>query len=949
MNRHPKLLLSFLLSFVYFLASGQYKLTDPLPTDPNVKIGKLSNGLTYYIRKNVKPEKKLELRLVVNAGSILENNDQRGLAHFMEHMGFNGSTHFPKNELVNYLQKSGVKFGADLNAYTSFDETVYILPIPTDDPTVVEKGFTVLEDWAFNNLFDKNEIEKERGVVLEESRLGKGAQERMLRQYFPHLFNGSKYAERLPIGKDETIKGFQPASLIKFYKQWYRPDLMAVIVVGDMDPAEAEKKIKDHFGKFKNPANEQPRPAIIPIKPRAQAEAMVLTDEEATNTILQVYNFVKPATKVKTWGDYEGSIKEELLSSLINQRLTELTQKENPPFAFVFTGYSPFLRGYKTFISFAFLGKAKVQDAVDALIEEVQRARQFGFLQTELDRAKADLMNEAEKAEEEKDKSESGRIVSAYVNNYLEGDPIPGVTNRYNFLKQVIPGVSLTDMNSLAAKMPSADKAFALLEGPKAMKDNLPDSAALLKGLLAAAKKPVKPYEEKAVAKALIDQEPQPGKITSETKNDKLGSTDLTLSNGVTITIKPTTLKNDDIQMDSWRFGGYEAYKLEDKENAMFAPILVNEMGVKDMTPTDLGKFMSGKTVTVQPYINPSEEGVQGNSSVKDFEIFLQLVNLYFTQPRKDEALFNSFISKQKSFVQFSMKDPRTYFADTLNKIEYQNNPWVASLNKEEDYDRINLDRSFDIYKQIFSNAYGLHFTFVGNLDVAKAKPLLEKYIGSLPASPKENAYKDNGIRLIQGVTEVNLKRGKEPKSLINLAFEGPADGSREERLNLAALIEVINIRINEKLREEMSGMYHGNMSGSILKRPYLHYSIGANIPCGPENVDKLYAALVGIIKDAQEKGIDQKDLEKVKETWRKEYHVNLQSNDYWLDQLSNAWINQDNPENILDYEQKIDSLTPESVQAIAKKFLTLNNMVKAVLYPENANVKDEVKTIKAF
>jgi zinc protease len=270
----------FLLVFLSGLQSiAQINLSAPIPVDPNVRVGKLSNGLTYYIRKNTKPDNKVELRLAVNTGSVLEDKDQRGLAHFMEHMNFNGSKHFPKNELVNYLQKIGVQFGADLNAYTGFDETVYILPISTDDPKIVEQGFTVLEDWAFNNLMDKSEIDKERGVVLEESRLSKGAQQRMLRQYFPKLFNGSLYAERLPIGSDSILKTFQPATLQRFYKQWYRPNLMAVIVVGDIDPAEAEKKIRAHFGSFKNPVASKPRPAIIPIKPRTRPEAMVLTNE----------------------------------------------------------------------------------------------------------------------------------------------------------------------------------------------------------------------------------------------------------------------------------------------------------------------------------------------------------------------------------------------------------------------------------------------------------------------------------------------------------------------------------------------------------------------------------------------------------------------------------------------------------------------------------------------
>ena len=944
-----KSFLSLLAGICCVGAFGQFKLTDPLPTDPDIKIGKLSNGLTYYIRKNVKPEKKVELRLAVNAGSVLENDNQRGLAHFMEHMGFNGSTHFPKNELVDFLQKSGVKFGADLNAYTSFDETVYILPIPVEDPTMLDKGLTVLEDWGFNNLFDKNEIEKERGVVLEESRLSKGSFERMSRQYFPKLFNGSKYGVRLPIGKDDILKTFKPETLKSFYKTWYRPNQMAVMVVGDVDPAEAEKLIIAHFGKFTNPPAAAPRPAIIPIAARVKPEAMVVTDEEATNTFVQIYNFVKPSDKIKTWGDYRKSIIENLVSTLINQRLSELTQKENPPFLFANTGYSQFIRGYSSFNSFAVLSKGTAEEAINALITETNRARQYGFLQSELDRAKASLMNGTERAFREKDKSESGQLVGAYVNSFLNGTPIPGITNRYNFIKDNLSGITLQEINAVAKSMPSTNNAFTLLQAPTAMKDKLPDSVTLMKTLVAANKIPVKAYEEKAVATALLDKAPSPGKVTEETTNEKLGTTNLTLSNGVTISIKPTKLKNDEIQLDAWRLGGSHKYPVADKENAENAANIVQQMGIKDLSPTDLRKFMAGKTVSVQPYINEDEDGVQGTSSVKDFETFLQLLNLYFTQPRRDEALFRSFISKQKGALEFASKDPESSYQDTLNKIMYSNNPWVSVLPKPEDIDKINLDRTLAIYKEIFGNAYGLHFTFVGNIDPAQAKPLLEKYIGSLPATPKQNTTTDVGIRMLKGSTDIALKRGKESQAVINLFFEGNTEYNRDNRLHLAALLEVLNIEIIEKLREDMSGMYGGGMGGSISKRPYEHYTIRANVPCGPENVEKLTAALLEIIKNAQEKGIAQKDLDKVKETWKKQYHVNLQRNDYWLDNLSSAFINGDNPENILDYEQKIDAITVQDLQNIAKKFLTLNNMVKAVMYPESSPVKEEVKTTKGF
>ena len=943
-----KLLPGFLLpGFFYASSFAQIKLSDPIPVDPTVKVGKLPNGLTYYIRKNVKPEKKLELRLAVNAGSVQENDNQLGLAHFMEHMGFNGSKNFPKNELVDFLQKTGVDFGADLNAYTSFDETVYILSLPTEDTAMIDKGFTVLEDWAFNNLLDKSEIEKERGVVLEESRLSKGSWERMSRKYFPKLLNGSKYAVRLPIGKDEVLKNFKYETLKNFYTNWYRPNLMAVIVVGDIDPADAEKKIIAHFGKFKNPANAPVRPAIIPMKQRAAPEALVVTDDEATNTYVQVYNYVKPAKSVKTWNGYRESIVEGLVSSLIGQRLSELTQKENPPFVFANTSFSEFVRGYSSFSSFAMLGQGTVQEAIDALISETNRARQFGFLQTEFDRAKASLLNGAEKAYNEKDKSESGQEVWQYVNNFLQGSPIPGVEKRYKFLLQVLPTISLNEVNTIAKKMPGTDNAFALIQAPTKEKVKLPGNADVLKALVAANKKTMMAFEEKEVAAKLMDKDPAPGTIVSETKNEKLGTKDITFSNGITVTLKPTTHKNDEILMDAWRWGGYQKFELDDKENAQYAANIIQQMGIADLSPTDIRKYLSGKTVSVFPYINDHEEGIEGRSSVKDFETFLQMTHLYFTQPRKDKALFNSYINKQKASLQYLKQDPQTFFSDTVSKIAYNNNPWAGGVPTAEEYDRISLDKTFAIYKQIYDNAYGMHFTFVGRLDGVNIKPLLEKYLGSLPAKEKENTSKDNGVRLVKGPQTINIKKGKESQSFVSLMFEGEAEDTREAKMKLSALLEAINIKIMEKLREEMSGIYGGGLYGSIIKRPYVHYSISASFPCGPENISKLTDSLLSIIKTVQEKGVEQKDLDKVKETWRKQYHVGLQSNDYWMSRLSNGWINRENPENILDYEEKVNALTIGDLQEAAKKFLPLDRVVKAVLYPENAKVPEEKK--KAF
>jgi len=914
---------------------SQINLNDKLPVDPNIKIGKLSNGLTYYIRKNAKPEKKVQLRLVVNAGSVLEDNSQQGLAHMMEHMNFNGLTHFPKNELVNYLQSIGVQFGADLNAYTSFDETVYILPIPSDDADKVDKGFTILEDWSGNALLDTTEINKERGVVLEESRLGKGAGERMRNKYFPKLMNGSKYAERLPIGKDDTIRHFKYKTLRRFYRDWYRPDLQAVIVVGDIDPAVAEQEIIKHFSHFKNPANEKKRPSIIPVANRTVSESMVLTDKEETNAILQIYNYIEREKPVATWNDYRETIVEGLFSSIINQRLGELREQPDPPFIFANTGFSSFLRGYRSFTSFAVLGDKPAKAAVDALITTTESVRKFGFLQSELDRAKSNLLNQTERTFKDKDKTESDRYVQGYINNFLSGNPVTGIDNRYKFIQQVLPTITLQEVNALASKMENSQGKFALITAPEKDVSKLPGDKQLLDMLAAAHQIPVKAYEEKVVAKSLMDKLPTPGTITNETKNSALGTTDLTLSNGVTITLRPTDFKNDEIQMDSWRWGGTTNYGLVNKESAENAASIVNQMGVKDMSSIDLRKFMAGKTVSALPYFNPYDEGLQGSSSVKDFETFLQLVYLYFTQPRRDEKLFQSYITTQMAFVQNQMANPFAYFEDTVSKIEYGNSPWAAGFAKPADYDKINLDTALSIYKNIFGNAYGWHFTFVGNIDPDKIKPLLTTYLGSLPSSPKENKFTDVGLRPVKGIVNVEIKKGADKQSLVNVIFTGEASYSQEEGLKLKALTDVLNIEIIEKLREDMSGIYGGGMNATLSKRPYNHYSVELSFPCGPENVDKLIKAAFDIITNAQQKGVAQKDLDKVKETLKKQNEDAMKENDHWLDGLTYAWIEKDDPMWILDYSKKVEALTLQDIQDAAKKYLNMQNYVKAVLYPE--------------
>ena len=593
-----------MVTVLFGILNAQDNLTDKLPIEPKVKIGKLSNGLTYYIQKNVRPEKKVELRLVVNVGSILEDDDQQGLAHFTEHMAFNGTKNFKKNDLVSFLQSIGVEFGADLNAYTGFDETVYILPIPTEKKENIEKGFQILEDWASTVAFENSEIDKERGVVLEESRLGKGAEDRMFRVVYPKMFEGSKYAQRLPIGKDDILKNFKYDVIKRFYRDWYRPDLMAVLVVGDMEPAEAEAQIKKHFEKLKNPSSPRPR-ALADVPERKKSEGVVVTDKEATNHVVEIYYTYKKSKEEITVQDYRDYLVRVLFTSMLGQRMQELTQKAEPPFVFGGSNIGGWARGYEAYQSFAYLGKGGVEPAINALVQENERARKFGFTASELDRVKKQLMKNIERSYNERDKTESQQIVEEYIRNFLDKEPIPGIENEFKYYKKYLDGVTLDEVNQFAIKtVPApADPKLVILTGPENSDFKMPTSVELLALSEIAGKAELTAYEEKAVAASIMATAPVAGAITAEKVVTELGVTELSLSNGVRVILKPTDFKNDQVVMNASRFGGQYLFDPKERFNAEFAATVVAQMGVGQFSPVDLRKVLAGKTATVAPRI----------------------------------------------------------------------------------------------------------------------------------------------------------------------------------------------------------------------------------------------------------------------------------------------------------------------------------------------------------
>lgn len=901
-----------------------YNPTLAIPTDPNVKIGKLSNGLTYYIQNNPKPENKVELRLVVNAGSILEDEDQLGLAHFMEHMNFNGTKNFKKNELVDYLQSIGVKFGAHLNAYTSFDQTVYILPIPSDDPEKLEQGFQIIEDWAHNALLTDEEIDNERGVVLEEYRLGQGADERMMQKYLPKMMYGSMYAERLPIGTKENLENFKYESLKRFYKDWYRPNLMAVVAVGDIDVETLEAKIQSHFGPLKNPKKPKPRPSFD-LPNHKETFVAIESDKEAPFSDVRLMFKDKVNSKPDlTYADYRKSLVENLFSQMINNRLDEIRNGENPPFVYGFTYYGgTYARTKNAFQSSAMTSPEGQFNALKTLLVENERVRQHGFFQGEFKRAKQDLVARMEKAQKDKDKMDSERIVGGYVNNFLEQDPIPSMDWQLGFMNSQLPTITLDEVNALINSYIKEENRVVILTGPK--KEGLEQvKEAQVMALLETVKTmDLKPYEDKEVAASLMTKMPKKGSIKSYETDDELGTTKFTLSNGATVTYKKTDFKNDEILFTAFSYGGTSLYSDEDYKATVNANRGLTEAGINGFDKVELGKMMSGKIANVRLSIGGLSEGFSGNTTPKDLETLFQLTHLYFTSLNKDEKAFKSYADKQKAFLGNLLSSPQFYFQDQLSEFIYGKNPRYTGFPSAEDMDNADYDLAYKKYKERFADAGDFHFYFVGNIDEEKLTSLCETYLASLPGTGSNETYKVSDFRPLTGSHVKIVEKGEDPKSSVRMTYHGPTEYKEKEAHALSSLAEVLSIKLIEKLREEEGGVYGAGANARISNMPYDWYSFNISFPCGPENVDKLITATLAEVDKLVKDGPTEKDLEKVKKAQIIEYKEDLKTNRFWLNQLKDADYRKKDAHNILNFEEAINSLTVADLHSAAKKYLT--------------------------
>ncbi len=937
-------------------------LAEPVGVDPSVRTGTLPNGLTYYVRRNAEPRDRAELRLAVNAGSVLEDEDQRGLAHFVEHMAFNGTERFEKQELVNYLEGIGMRFGPDLNAYTSFDETVYLLQVPTDSAALLDTGFDVLKEWASAVTFEDEEIDKERGVVLEEWRLGRGAQARINDEQFPILFGGSRYAERLPIGDPEVLRNAPYETLRRFYRTWYRPDLMAVVAVGDFDPDAVEQTIRETFGGLTNPTDEAPRPAFD-VPGHDETRFAIATDPELTTTGVAVL-YKEPADRSGDVAAFRRLLMDRLYNRMLNDRLYELTQRPDAPYLGAFTGKFGFARPSDLYVMQAVVTDGGVPTGLEALLTEAARVERHGFTASELERAKADVRREYEVAFNERDKTESRSFAGEYVSLFLEGEPAAGIAREYELVQTLLPSITLGDLDALADAVVGEANRVILVSAPEKEGVPVPTEADLRAVYAAVERKEIESYTDAVSAEPLVASPPAPGGIrTTSVYEDGTGITELVLDNDVRVVLKPTDFKNDEVLFSAFSPGGTSLAPDSAFRSAEQASAVVSLGGVGSFSATDLDKKLAGQEVSVRPFVDEREEGLVGSASPEDLETLFQLIHLYVTAPRRDADAFEAFKQRIAGVLQNRSARPEAAFSDTLQVTLAQHHPRRRPFTLET-IPQLDLDESLAFYRDRFRDASDFTFVFVGAFEPAEIEPLVRQYLATLPAAGREEEPRDLGVRTPEGVVKKVVQRGIEPKARVQLVFSGQLDvridtlnyadslliddvwvpvadsvytarheAARSERYLLGALADALSIRLREDLREDRGGVYGVGVNASV-DRMLGTYTISIGFGSDPDRVDELTSAVFEVIDTFRQDGPDDA-LAKVKEADRREQELARRENEAWLGALAAAYRYGEAPLDYLDRTDLIEELTYGALRGAAQYYLRQSRYVQVVLLPE--------------
>ena len=901
--------------------------------DTSVIRGTLPNGLTYYVRRNAEPQARAELRLVVDAGSVLEDADQRGLAHFLEHMAFNGTRRFEKHEIVDYLERVGMRFGPDINAYTSFDETVYMLQLPTDSAGVVDTGLQILRDWATDITLDSAEIEAERGVVIEEWRLTRGAGGRISDRQFPFLFAGSRYAERLPIGDTATLRTFRPATLRRFYERWYRPELMAVVAVGDFDAREVEVRIRAEFGGI--PASPSPveRPeATLPFPDSARY--MVTVDPEVPRGQVSI-NWMIPDRPDTSVADMRRAIVEGMYTGMLGDRLNEITLRPDAPFLDVGSYQGASLRPLETFALNAAVAEGGAERGLAALVAEVERAARHGFTPAELEREKAELLRLWEQIYAERAKATSGQFAGQYADHFLRQGVLRTVEDDYALQTGIVPGITLAEVNEAARRFAAHRDRVVLVTGPAREGLAQPTEARLAMVADSAARAEVAAYSETLSDAPLLARTPAPGRIVAVDSVSDVGVIRWTLSNGARVVLKATDFKDDEILFAATSRGGLSLLPDSAYRYGQTATAAVQLGGVGELSLTDLQKRLTGKAASVGSSVGEYSEGMNGFAAPRDVETLFQLVHLYWTHPRRDTASWTAYLQRGREALRNRGVTPESAFNDTLNAILSQRHVRTRPFTTAT-FDSLDIDRSLAIYRQRFADAGDFTFYFVGRFDPDSLRPLAETYLASLPSSGTRETWRDIGIRPPAGVVRRTVRRGVEPKARTAVVFTGPAEFSREATAEAAGLAEALQIRLRERLREDLGGTYGVGVSGGVARDPYPRYTMSINFGSAPERVEELTEVVFAVIDSVRAEGPTRDELDKVREASRRSRETSLRENDFWIGQLM-AYDRMGWDARMIDDEPLSASLTVERLRDAARRYLDRSRYVQVSLVPEAA------------
>jgi zinc protease len=905
-----------------------------VPIDSLVRITKLPNGLTVYIRKNGWPEERSSIRLAVKAGSVLEDDDQQGLAHLLEHMCFNGTKHFKAGDLVAYLESIGARFGADANAFTSFDETVYILEVPTDRDSLMDKGLLIMSDYAARATLSDEEIEKERGVVLEEWRLGRGADNRIRDKQYPVMYHGSRYAARLPIGKPEIIQKAPSGRLRDFYGKWYRPERMAVVAVGDFDVARVEELIQTHFGDIPPSAN-LPELPLYEVPPHDETLFAIATDPEARfSSVTLMYKH--PRAQGKTYDDWRRELVERLFLSLLNERLFEQSRTLNAPFVSAFSRASRLGRTVDTFSLWAQVEDGRIPQGLKALLTEVDRVQEHGFGETELERIKKSVLARAESRFNERDRTENGSLARECVAHFLDGEKIPGVVGELQFLREVLPTITLDDVARAARRLIHQDNRVVLASAPE--KEGLrPPSEDELRALIEGVSSAIMAeWVDKTPGRALMEETPVPGTVSATRTLPELGVTVLALSNGVEVWLKPTDFKNDQILFSSYALGGASLAEPENYNESVRVPALLGETGIGGFTPVELEKLLAGVIAQGTPYISEYTHGLNGSCTPKDLETALQLIHLTCTKPTDRPEGFEVMVKRLRTSVAHRADDPDALYSEKIQEL-ISSGHYMARPLTPQGVDAMRYEPALRFYKERFSNAADFTFFFVGAFQIEKITPLLARYLGSLPSEGKRTSkFMDRGYRFPTGVHKAAVNKGREPKSRTALHFFADTGLDEMEMHRARAAANILRMRLREILREDLGATY-GVSVGYLNAQPLPGYgSMAISFGSAPENVDRMVEAVFKELEVLRSEGPKPDEIQRVQETERRELETAEKQNGYWMGSLQTVHMMGWDPLRILNRRDRIDLLNKDNMREMFRKYFPVDRFVQVSLFPEN-------------